>query len=241
MSESEDSSELDADAPHFPVFARVLKKYFPNRVSDLLDKYHSVGEDSIEFKGLSNELVAAINTPSEAATFLNEMLGTELTADEAEEHLIEMHDQLTQSGEFSPEHVEAEKERLEAQKPSTDELLDYYLKRRITFPGVFARLSAPLWVYPSISIPVAILGSLVIMLVPGNSAAAPILHGLAVAIISAAALITFVSVLVMYSLRSERLNPEKERQREEAFRKSKEAKSEKPRAALMDRLNPFNR
>lgn len=239
MSKSEHSGQTDAVQSQFPVFARALRKYFPNKAEDFLDKYHAVGESSIEFGGLSDEIVNGINAPSEAATFLNDALGTNFTADEAEQHLIEMHDQLTRSGIYSQEHAEAERERVNAAKPTSDELFDYYLKRRIQLNGPLARFSAPLWVYPVASATVALLGAGLLAITSGTFIG-PVAHWICLAIILIAVGILFASAIAMYMLRAERLDPDKEARRDEAFQKSKEEKAAKRPSTFLNRVNPFN-
>lgn len=240
MPRSEHSIPLDGDTSRFPVFARILRKYFPDKADDLTDKYRLVGESSIEFKGLREEIEEAIKSPSEAATFLNEVLGTDLTPEKAEDLLIETYDQLTQSGEYSQERVEEEAARIRAAKPSTDELMDYYVKRRINLKGPFARLSAPLWVYPVIAIPVAFAASAAIYFTPGDIfILGPVIHWAGRALVGLAVIVIFLSVLTMYTLRSERLDPEKERRKEEAFEKRGEPKPAKGKRGLIARTNPF--
>ena len=240
MARSEHSIPLDVDPSRFPVFARILRKYFPEKADDLIDKYRLVGESSIEFKGLREEIEEAIQSPSEAATFLNEVLGTSLSPEEASDLLIETYDQLTQGGEYSPERVEAETARIRAAKPSTDELMDYYVKRRINLKGPFARLSAPLWVYPVVAIPVAFAASAAIYVTPGDLfILGPVVHWVGLALVGIAVIVIFLSVLTMYTLRSERLDPEKERLKQEAFEKRGEQKPAKGKRGFFARTNPF--
>jgi len=239
VAKSTSSTPHADEITEFPVFQRALLKYFPLEAIDLIEKYHLVGESSIEFSGLLDEVQAAIADPAAGADFLNETLGTALSPVEAEEMLIEFHDQLTKSGIFSDEYAEAEAEKAAAEKASTEELVGYYITRRIELKGPLARFSAPIWVYPAIGVAVAAVMAILMGFIPQGMPGGEILRGVMVAFIIVAVIVVFASAVAMNGLRSERLHPERERERERAYQESLNGDRKKSRRPLRSKLNPF--
>lgn len=239
MTKSTSSTTQRDETTEFPVFKRALVKYFPHDGLDLVEKYHLVGETSIEFTGLLEEIKCAIEDPAAGADFLNETLGTSLSPHETEEMLIALHDQLSKGGVYSDEYAEAEAEKALAEKATTDELVGYYVTRRIELKGPLARLSAPLWVYPAVGVAVAVTLALTMNLIPQDMPGGDILRIIMIAVIAVAVIVTFSSAVAMNGLRGERLHPEREREREREYRDSVEGKGTKNRRSLRSKLNPF--
>lgn len=238
MSKSTPSTVESDETTSFPVFQRALRKYFPDKAIDMIENYHRVGESSIEFTGLLEEIRTAVAHPARGAAFLNAALGTDLTEDEAEEQLIELHDQLARSGVFSDEYIEAEIEKQLAEKATPDELMGYYLTRRIEFRGPLSKFSAPIWIYPAASIVLAIALAVMLGLIPHDMFGAAAISTIFTALIAVCVLIIFASAVAMNGLRGERLHPEREREKEREYRESKDGDKPKRRSAF-SRMNPF--
>lgn len=239
MSESTSSTTHSDETLEFPVFQRALIKYFPDKSADLMENYHRVGESSIEFTGLLDEIKAGVANPERAAEFLNGVLGSSMSPDEAQENLIEMHDMLAKTGVFSDEFAAAEEERILAEKATAEELLSYYFTRRLELPGRLARFSGPLWVYPAASVVVASLLALIMNFIPDGMFGAGFIRTFLVAIILVAVVIIFASAVAMNGLRGERLHPEREREREREYLESKAGGKAKSRTSILSKLNPL--
>lgn len=239
MSESTSSTARSDETLDFPVFRRALTRYFPDKSTDLIENYHRVGESSIEFTGLLDEIKDAVANPASGAAFLNGALHSSMTPDEAQETLIELHDMLAKSGEFSDEFAEEERQRELAEKATTDELFSYYLTRRIELPGALAKFSGPLWVYPAASVVTASILALGLNYVPAGIPGIDILRTAVLCVIVLAVIIVFVSAVAMNGLRGERLHPEREREREREYLERKEGATSKKSPSVMNRFNPF--
>lgn len=239
MSESTSSTAQSDETLEFPVFKRALIKYFPDKSADLMENYHRVGESSIEFTGLLDEIKEGVASPERAAAFLNGVLGSNMSPDEAQENLIELHDMLAKTGQFSDEFAAAEEERILAEKATTDELLSYYLTRRIEIAGRLARFSGPLWRFPAVSLVFVIALALIMNFIPDGMPGAGAVRTILVAFMLLAVAIIFASAVAMNGLRGERLHPEREREREREYLESKAGGKTKSRASLLSKLNPL--
>jgi hypothetical protein len=239
VSESTSSTTQSDATSDFPVFRRALIKYFPDQSEDLIENYHRVGESSIEFTGLLDEIKHAVAEPETGAAFLNRTLHSSISPAEAQETLIELHDMLAKSGQFSDEFAEEERKRELAEKATTDELFSYYLTRRIELPGPLAKFNAQLWVYPAASVFIASVLAVGLNYVPAGSIVMDIVRTAILCVIVLAVIVIFVSAVAMNGLRGERLHPEREREREREYLERKEGAKHNKSPSALRRFNPF--
>lgn len=218
----------------FPVLIGVLEEYFVgrDRTSSLLKKYHRVGEESAEFEGLSEELRDAVRNPRVATPVVNQVLGSSVSHVEMRTMLSDLRDQLLQTGEFSPEALDdARNEAVRTEKsskPTPNEMLDYYARRKFAVPFVpwFKDHPFPLYYYLVVGVAVLLVG-IGLGQIPWPSW----MEWLPTMFSAVGIILTGFSVISMASLRGEIANPESEATREgrEEFHSKREAKREAKR------------
>lgn len=206
----------------FPVLSTMLATYFGTGKELLfLERYEKFGEGTAEFAGLQDDLRLAIRSPKRAAREVNAVLGTELDPQTMRGQLVELLDQITASGAWSPEVIEeAEAEERDA-RPDPEDVLAYYFTRKVSLPaslGKAARFKIPLWGllfggFVLLGLGIAV-GSLPLPSWLAWVSLVPLVVGL---------LTVAFTAVAMLGLRTEIRNPE----REEARRKAREEMEEK--------------
>lgn len=231
-----------SESSEFPVLQHILEDYFPNphnanrsRDVEFVQNYKRYGESSIEFRGLREELEYAVTHPREAQTLVNETLGLQLTTQEVRGHLVSLHDQITESGAWSPEVIEAdqkaeqdaEQERRAAMRADPQQMMDYYLTRPVrlphwTFLGRLAGRLVPLWGFLVAGfVCLGIAWGLLEVPLPSWLLAVP------AAFAAIGLIVVFLTAYTMYGLRDEIQHPDREAKREEARAENRERRAEK--------------
>ena len=152
-------SSQTASADKFPVLRALLEAYFVDRDAgvEFVARYHKHGESSAEFTGVADELRYAIKHPREATPVVNELLGLDLSVSDMRSTLSDLLDQMTQQGDYDPANVTADEP--EEEGPSTEEVMDYWLLRRITLPIKPLRdKPIPLWLLLVVALGIFLIG-----------------------------------------------------------------------------------
>lgn len=211
---SEQVVNTGASTP-FAILAKVLRRYFPNpenggmdRSAEFVTKFRQTRGTGLEFDGLLADIKAAAADPAAASALINSIVGSTFSPAQAQDHLYELHDQLAEEGVFGVEYLKEQADLEKAAKPDTDELMGYYAKRNIQLPGIFSRLSAPLWVYLTISAAIVSLSALALWAIPLTWGLwSQILRWPMVVLTAVGFGGLLASSLTMVSLRNERLHP----------------------------------
>lgn len=192
----------------YSTLMRAFKTYFPtednptDRSSEFVNSYRRVGERNVEFEGILEQVKQGMKKPYEFAKVFNRTMGYEFSPEQCHEHLVGLHENLTN---YDPERVKA--------KENTDALLGYYLRRSVRIP--YFNRDIPLVILFVGGIATGLLGWLGYTYIT-----IPVINQILFAVLCLGLLVSFACALVMYWLRDEVVNADKYEEREEALRAS---------------------
>lgn len=124
----------------YPQLGAVLRQYIASDREDFLVlRYRQIGEDSLEFNGLAEELQRAAKNPQSARQVFYDSLGFDGDTDEIRQGCISLYDRLKGVGDFD----ESKQETVEGR-----ELFDQYAAIPLRFNGKEVKIKGyviPLW------------------------------------------------------------------------------------------------
>lgn len=241
-----DAERFSAAMDRFPVLAYVLQTYFetpvtPSREAEFLDRYEQHGEETREFKGLSDELDDAVKRYNQATTLINGILGAINDPQDVRDFLADFDDQIHHRGDWDPEAES--KARAEAQdrdkygiNTAHDRVKATAFHPRAVPFGLLGGREFPLIYYVVFGVAVVLLGLGLTFI--------PIIGRIGILFILVGGVIVFAFGYTILSMLNDYKHPERERQREEFRKKRQEEKAEKTKTdgeskGFLTRINPF--
>lgn len=238
-----DAGKFARASERFPVLKFVIEDYFgsPERQSrdtEFLVRYEEIGEESAEFNGFLEDLDTAIKQYSLATTLVNGLMGVNLASTEVRTQLTSLKDQVQHQGDFRDSDPEEDAQKDPWMLETTPDRLQasFFYKRALIPVGSLKDKPLPMYYY--------ILASILLILVGLGISYIPFIGGLGTIFMVIGAILCFLLAVATLSMRSDYINPERERQREEKRRELAEKKKEKEREkenkrGVFSKLNPF--
>lgn len=229
---------FDRAADRFPVLKYVIEEYFasPEQKSKdglFVSHYQQLGEESSEFDGFIDDLEGAIRQYSLAAALVNGLMGIDLSSKEVRSLLASLKDQVLQQGEFdpSPSTEEGGSDPFKVSDAGDRVKASFLLERELPF-GLAGGKRYPVVYYLAAAVGVVALGMVISFI--------PIIGDLGRILIFVGGIACFVFAVGILAIRSEYMNPDEAKEREEKKKEIEEKKKEKKnRGGVLRRLNPF--